>query len=145
MAIKKSIEKYKSFEKWRTQEIEQEFGLVRNFNNPSYLHELLQNLPSVTSEETVALQFLQGKLLKMSEAWNEYDMSIAFIGPLLNIIDFQHRGYRTFFNYTLKTIINSKELGGRIDCMLAKGWQIPESPLFFIQEFKPERGPNGDP
>jgi hypothetical protein len=29
--------------------------------------------------------------------------------------------------------------------MLAKGRQIPEVPLFFIQEYKPESGPNGDP
>ena len=29
--------------------------------------------------------------------------------------------------------------------MLAKGRQIPQLPIFFIQEYKPESGPNGDP
>ena len=41
--------------------------------------------------------------------------------------------------------MNNKEITGRVDGMLAKGWQIPDKPLFFLQEYKSESGPNGDP
>ena len=42
-------------------------------------------------------------------------MSIAFIGPVLGMINFQKETYRTFFNHGLKTIFNGKEISGRVD------------------------------
>ena len=138
---KSSIEKYKSFEKWRAQEVEQEFSLQRIYDKIDFIQQpiLLQN-----EEKEVAAK-LQGQLKRMIEGWNEYDMSILFIGPIFNLIESQHRTYRTFFNHTLKVVLNNKEITGRIDGMLAKGWQIPAKPLFFMQEYKSESGPNGDP
>jgi hypothetical protein len=99
----------------------------------------------VTEVERAIIQRLQARLLRMAEAWNEFDMSIAFIGQLLDIIDFHQQEYRTFFNHSLKTVFKGKEITGRVDCMLARGWQIPENPIFFLQEYKSESGPNGDP
>jgi hypothetical protein len=81
----------------------------------------------------------------MVVSWNEYDMSIMFIGPLFRLLDMQNKKYRTFFNHYLTLEINGKEIAGRVDGMLAKGWQIPTKPLFFMQEYKSESGPNGDP
>jgi hypothetical protein len=145
MAKKESIEKYKSFEKWKTQEVQEEFGIHRNLNEPRYLTDWLHVSDSLSAEEIRISTRLQKKLLLMTEAWNEFDMSIVFIGPLFDLIDFQTNTYRTFFNHQLKAVIKNKEITGRVDCMLAKGWQIPQSPLFFLQEYKPESGPNGDP
>ena len=138
---KSSIEKYKSFEKWRAQEVEQEFSLQRIYDEIDFIQQpiLLKN-----EEKEVAAK-LQAQLKRMIEGWNEYDMSILFIGPIFNLIESQHRTYRTFFNHTVKVILNNKEITGRIDGMLAKGWQIPDKPLFFLQEYKSENGPNGDP
>jgi hypothetical protein len=143
---KSSIEKYKSFEKWKTQEVETEFGLKRTFRESTLLLDvLLKDLPLLSTEEKEKIAQLQSHLQLMVEAWNEYDMSIRFIGPLIGIVEIQSRDYRTFFNFTIKTILNNKEIGGRVDGMLAKGWQIPSVPLFFLQEYKAESGPNGDP
>ncbi len=142
---KATIEKYKSFEKWKSQEVDREFGLKRNFNFPDYLTSFLKVASDVSDSERKTLENLQKLLFRMAEAWNEFDMSIAFIGPVLGIIDLQQDTYRTFFNHSLKTIFNGKEIGGRIDCMLAKGWQIPENPIFFLQEYKQESGTNNDP
>jgi hypothetical protein len=142
---KATIEKYKSFEKWKSQEVCSEFGLKRNFNFPDYLTSFLKVEPNVNEDEKVILLRLQARLFRMVEAWNEFDMSIAFIGNLLEVIDLQQETYRTFFNHTLKATFNGKEITGRIDCMLAKGWQIPESPIFFLQEYKQESGTNNDP
>ena len=142
---KSTIEKYKSFEKWKAQEVENEFGLKRKSMDATFLTSFLSNIPSISKDEKEKIDLLQSQLRIMVEAWNEYDMSILFIGPIFNIIQSTHRVYRTFFNHSLKTVINSKEIAGRVDGMLAKGWQIPEKPLFFMQEYKSESGPNGDP
>ena len=144
---KSSIEKYKSFEKWKAQEVENEFKVKRDFYKPDYLTSFLDisNVEPANSEEKAKIEFIQNRLVRMVDVWNEFDMSIIFIGQLLEIVDFQKYTYRAFFNHSVKAIINGKEIGGRIDCMLAKGRQIPELPLFFIQEYKPTSGPNGDP
>jgi hypothetical protein len=143
---KSSIEKYKYFEKWKTQEVENEFGLVRYDTNVTFLQDFLSNPVILTDDLKKDILQLRVQLRTMIEAWNEYDMSILFIGPLFNIVQSQERRiYRTFFNHSLKTILNNKEIAGRVDGMLAKGWQIPSVPLFFMQEYKAESGPNGDP
>ncbi len=142
---KATIEKYKSFEKWKAEEVQNEFHVTRLFQQPVFLSDFLANLPILNEVEKKAVDELQAQLLFMADVWNEYDMSILFVGPLFNIIKSQQIQYRTFFNHTLKGVLNNKEITGRIDGMLAKGRQIPQLPLFFIQEYKPESGPNGDP
>ena len=142
---KVAIEKYKSFEKWKSEEVQNEFHITRLFQEPLFLSDFLANLPVLNEVEKKAIDELQAQLLFMADVWNEYDMSILFVGPLFNIIKSQQINYRTFFNHTLKGILNNKEITGRIDGMLAKGRQIPQLPIFFIQEYKPESGPNGDP
>jgi hypothetical protein len=142
---KSIIEKYKSFEKWKAQEVEREFGVKRLFDEPFFLTDFLNNPLTINEIEKEKIEELRAQLNIMSDVWNEYDMSILFIGPLFNVIKSQQIEYRTFFNHTIKATIKNKEITGRIDGMLAKGRQIPEVPLFFIQEYKPESGPNGDP
>ena len=139
------IERYKTFEKWKAEEVQNEFHVTRLFQQPIFLSDFLANLSILNEVEKKAVDELQAQLLFMADVWNEYDMSILFVGPLFNIIKSQQIQYRTFFNHTLKGVLNNKEITGRIDGMLAKGRQIPQFPIFFIQEYKPESGPNGDP
>ena len=139
------IERYKAFDKWKAEEVQNEFHVTRLFQQPVFLSDFLANLPILNEVEKKAVDELQAQLLFMADVWNEYDMSILFVGPLFNIIKSQQIQYRTFFNHTLKGVLNNKEITGRIDGMLAKGRQIPQLPIFFIQEYKPESGPNGDP
>ena len=141
---KVAIEKYKSFEKWKTQEVEMEFGISISRKN-QMLQDLITSETKFDTKEREQIENLRALLFDMILSWNEYDMSIMFIGPLFSLIEVQNRQYRTFFNFTLKAILNNKEINGRVDGMLAKGWQIPTKPLFFLQEYKSESGPNGDP
>ena len=36
-------------------------------------------------------------------------------------------------------------VGGKVDCVLAKGYQIPDQPFFFLQEYKGENRKATDP
>ena len=141
---KSTIERYKSFEKWKAQEVENEFGLKSRLNSDT-LKTLLQHDASFSDYEKSEIEMLRAQLLLMIASWNEYDISIMFIGPLLKLVNTQNRTYRTFFNHYLTAKLKGKDISGRVDGMLARGWQIPDKPLFFMQEYKSESGPNGDP
>jgi hypothetical protein len=103
---------------------------------------------NISEAEKVTLLRLQARLIRMADAWNEFDLNIIFIGPVLELIDLQQDTYRTFFNHALSTTINNKEINkgqSRCDAMLAKGRQIAKSPIFFLQEYKQESGTNNNP
>ena len=78
-----TIERYKSFEKWKTQEVETEFLLQRANAKVIFLTDLINNPIPLSVEEKNVADVLQEQLRMMVEGWNEYDMSILFIGPIL--------------------------------------------------------------
>lgn len=137
---------WKSFEKWLEQEVTKEFGLTRHFGFKP-LDDFLSNLPSLAPEEKAELVKLNQKLKLYVDAWREEDLKMEFISGVLNIPAFQHpqRIYRTFFDYPLKANLKNQSINGKVDCMLAQGFQIAEKPIFFLQEYKPQTRPTGDP
>ena len=58
------IEKYKSFEKCKSQEVDREFGLKRNFNFPDYLTSFLKVESNVNESERKTLEGLQNLLFR---------------------------------------------------------------------------------
>lgn len=142
----KSKTAWKSFEKWLAQEIENEFGMTRHFSY-SALDELLTDLPAMTDDEKRVAIKLREKLKLFIDAWSEEDLKMNFIAHVLNIVDFQHSGrqYRPFFDYPLKAVLKGEPIAGKVDCIIAKGTQIAEEPIFFLQEYKPEKRHTSDP
>jgi hypothetical protein len=142
MAKKKS--RWKPFEQWLKQEVENEFQLVRSFHSV-LLNDFLTQIPTLTAIEMEKAEALREKLFFFVDSWNEDDLKLNFIGPILQVIDFQQPKYRVFYNAFLKITLQGAEIAGRVDGVLAKGSQIPEKPLFFLQEYKPEKLKNSDP
>ena len=142
----KSKNAWKSFEKWLAQEVENEFGLTRHFKF-SELDKLVNNLPPINDNERKILEESRQILILFVDSWGEEDLKMNFISPVLNLVDFQHRGrqYRTFFDYPIKAILKGEPITGKVDCIVAKGTQIAEKPIFFLQEYKPEKRHSSDP
>ena len=140
----KSKTGWKSFEKWLKQEVENEFGLKRHYEFEA-LDTLLNDLPTLTKEDEKTLEKLRQKLVLFVDSWSEEDLKINFIGQVLSVIDFQQPTYRAFFDCYLKTSLKGETISGKVDCVVAKGSQIPEMPLFFLQEYKPEKRHTSDP
>jgi hypothetical protein len=142
----KSKNAWKPFEKWLAQEVENEFALKRHFQFSEY-DKLVNQLPNLTPEEATELERKRQKLFLFVDAWSEEDLKMNFISLVLDIVDFQHEGrqYRTFFDYNLKAILKGEPITGKVDCLLAKGTQIAENPIFFLQEYKPEKRQSSDP
>ncbi len=142
---KSTIERYKSFEKWKAQEVENEFGLKRIFKNHRLLDVLLEKENDIIDFDPIEIKKLQERLAKMEFAWNEFEFQTFFINPILQIVGFQKLKYRIFLENNLKTQLKGKAISGRVNMMLAKNWQIPSNPFFFIEQYKTLTNPNGDP
>lgn len=69
-------------------------------------------------------------------SYSEDELKMKFLAPLLNAAHFHERNVRDWYQRPLKAIINQVTLSGYVDFMVAKGVKEPETPYFFIQEFK---------
>ena len=80
------------------------------------------------------------------EHWNEYDISLHFIGPIFSLVNFTQRlRFNLFAQRTIEADINNIKLMGRVDELVASGYREPELPFFAFSEYKKETNPDGDP
>ncbi len=78
--------------------------------------------------------------------WNEDELKMQFISPILFLIDFNDaEKYHPFSQRPLKMKIDNVELSGIVEWMLASGKQTPREPFFFLHEYKKEQGTDADP
>ena len=78
--------------------------------------------------------------------WNEYDLSLHFIGPMFSLVAFtEQRRFNLFAQRTISAIVQGISLSGRTDELVASGYREPETPFFAINEYKKETDPDGDP
>lgn len=121
------------------------FGL-REVQKIGELNNWLDNLPSLTKGEKYIANFYKNRLLKNINSWNEQELSLGFIGPIINIIDFKKPYQINFFAQRLLTsIIDNYEIIGKPDGMIAAGHFEPEMPYFAFQEYKKDINSSGDP
>jgi len=121
------------------------FGLRKVSSLPA-LTEWLSNLPILNDVEKTITTHYQQRLLENISAWNEQELSLGFIGPILNVVVFKVP-YRLnlFAQRSISKVIGAYELIGKPDGMLASGFQEPEIPYFSFHEYKKELKSSGDP
>ena len=110
------------------------FGLkrVRQMNE---LDSWLADLPELTETEIGIIDFYQKRLLENIESWNEQELSLGFIGPIINLINYKVDYKINFFaQRNISTIIGDYELIGKPDGMIATGLFDPDIPFFCFQE-----------
>lgn len=121
------------------------FGL-REIDNLPELDSWLNNLPTLSEEEQIITNHYKERLLKNINSWNEQELSLGFIGPLINIVDFKIPYQLNFFaQRPISAQIGNYELLGKPDGMLAAGNFEPEAPFFAFQEYKKDVNSSGDP
>ena len=136
----------RAFDSFAFDEIERLFGIKR-----------LQNLEALTSWTNVKqpipkkieeqLEMLQKSLLKFIYAWNEDELKLFFIGPLLVQAELYGENFKPFTQRNLKATFPTQnlEVQGKVEFMLARGITTPSAPLFFLHEYKQERRRETDP
>jgi hypothetical protein len=101
----------------------------------------------ITEEEAKTLNRLHGKLKLYVRNWNEEDLKIKFIGPLIELVNFDdyENEITAFAERSLSLTIQNVEIRGNVDLMVATGISEPRHPFFFIHEYKREENSSGSP
>lgn len=134
----------KSFSQWTIDEVEKEFHLQLQ-RKSELLDAWLQSPIDSLSIPTATLETLRNHLIDHVYSWNETELKIKFIGPLLSLVNFDEEKYQSFFERTIVAPYQNDTLAGDVDFLVATGMRVPEQPYFFLHEHKKEADSSGDP
>jgi hypothetical protein len=134
----------KSFETWETQDLEMTFGLQR-VKNMSHLNDWLSAKSEFNETTIQRIEILRESIADFADYWNEDELKMQGISIVLDIANFRDKKYTIYSQRTLTATVQGIEMGGRVDFMLARGFQKPIKPYFFIHEYKQEKRREGDP
>jgi hypothetical protein len=146
-SIKKQEEE-RANKNWKEGEMIRIFNLKRTFDVPTPLMQewLDVGMPELNIPEQYIFDKALAKVKKSFSGWNEEDLKIKFIGPILEIgrliDDDIVIGY---FDKTISAVVENIKLTVKSDFMLARGTlDFFETPYFHFQEYKPFKNPSGD-
>jgi len=133
---KESLPTY-SFSKIRDKELDELFDIEKNIEITifdEWFHYDIELDISILS----FLQELIEKNLLLIKDYNEEDLKVKFIIPLLNKIEFlsYENKFRDFYELPLTYKTDKFIFNGTTDFVVSKGLVKSKKPYFFIQEFK---------
>lgn len=101
----------------------------------------------ISEIEQTFLSMIQQNLLDTHNTWNEQELLVQFIAPLLTLVQFNaiHKGLACFSERWVKTKIKNVTFQGKVDWMVASGRFEPIQPFFFLHEYKKSLEGSGDP
>lgn len=134
----------KSFSSWTQTEVERQFNLTLKFTDP-VLDEWLESDELINDFEIQTLEKLRKKAFIYVRGWNETELTAKLISNIFDLVDFDQVKYSLFLERSISGIIHDISIYGKVDMMIATGRDEPESPYFFLQEFKKEKANSGDP
>ncbi len=127
----------KSFETWTFEDVEIAFQIERNYQSELLSKWLLTERNIIESQQN-SIAILKNILLKNVNTWNEDELKMQFIGPLLSIVNYNTDKYKPFTQRSLSIKTDKVETSGLVDFMIATGKVRPREPFFFLHEYKPE-------
>ena len=143
--------KSKTFRNCTIHYLEKNFGLRRTFSS-QVLDQWVQGKQPITEVERLILTDRQEDLRMNHSVWNEQELAINFIGPVISMARFWDPYRYNFFagrhiGTELDSLIDEEkiELSGEPDGMIATGYWEPDTPMFAFMEYKREMGWKGDP
>ncbi len=137
--------KKRDFKDWEFEQINDEFGYIRHYENFELLGIWIKAENPVDKFEAKELLSLAKELLYYSETWNEDELKFFFLSPLIRLVNFHSKNYKPFTQRRLSAVIGDWEVSGIADFMISRGIQHPKQPYFFIHEYKSEKRKDNDP
>lgn len=133
------------FDRWTYEEVEQVFGLNMHRTSPAFADWLAAKgfEPDAAMKQT--LDQLRDLLFEEALNWNEDELKVFFIGPLLGLIRFKTPWFKPFTQRSLNVKHGNVTASGKVDFMLAKGKIAPQTPFFCLHEYKQENRRENDP
>ena len=134
----------KSFSKWTIEEVEETFHIVEQ-KQDQRLEQWMTPVVVPSDSEKQQLQMLQERLLDNVWDWNEEELKVYFIIPLLELIRFEETDCKSFLSRELTMTVEDDTVSDIVDFMVAAGRRSPKRPYFFIHEYKKEHDSSNDP
>lgn len=134
----------KPFGKWTIEEVEDTFRITLK-KQSNILEQWLTVRSSPSGESAEQLDRLREKLTDHVWDWNELELTVKFIGPLLSMVNFDQENYQSFMHRDISVSYEEDTLGGTVDFVVAKGKRSPKKPFFLIHEHKKEKDSSDDP
>ena len=134
---------------WREAELIKAFNLKRIVSPPQtpLMAEWLDvSTPDFNPHEQYYFDKTLVKGQRYVSGWSEEDLKIKFIGPILELSNFNEEGEVVgYFDKIISATVDGIRLSVKSDFMLAKGLlDVFETPYFHFQEYKPYKNPTGD-
>lgn len=126
------------------------FGLQATHSSP-VLENWLKSDIALSDKEVMILEEYQERLLLNRNTWNEQELAMSFIGPILSLVNFtEPYRFNLFSQRRIKAHVPSLqggeiELSGEPDGLIATGYFEPKVPMFAFTEYKRQLEPDGDP
>jgi hypothetical protein len=128
-------------QKYDTNHIIGTYNLTLNYHCKT-LEEWTNVTGEIPQEDLPTLEKYRDRIEKQGAFWNEEELKMRFIAFLFDYVEIEEAGkINIFFERTISTQINQKQISVKCDCMLAKPFGIyePQAPYFFLQEFKKQK------
>jgi hypothetical protein len=120
------------------------FKLKRLLKSPD-LESWLNTPSSLTAREKDSLADLQEDLQFNILGWNEQELAMHFIGPVLSLAKLYSPQFNLFAERYIEATVDDIKLSGRPDELVATGYFEPEKPFFCFHEYKKQIDNSGDP
>lgn len=134
----------KSFKNWKRQEVEETFG-VTEVKQHALLEDWVNHQATFTEQEKTRLEQLRAYLADNVDLWNEAELKMKFLAPLLELVNYDTPHYRAFMERPLSAKKGTEITTGIVDFLIARGRQLPRLPFFCIHEYKPDPSASNDP
>ena len=134
----------KSFSQWTIGDIKETFRL-NMIQEGEGMEEILLNSVELTQAEIAELSYHRKRLVQKVGVWNEIELEILFLAPVLSLLKMAETGIETFIEKPYNAIVDDYMLSGEMDWVLANGYDKPKAPFFCIKEFKKAKSSSNDP
>ncbi len=95
---------------------------------------------SLSKAEKLFLEKIYQSNRLLIDTYSEEELKAKIIIPIINQVDFTQDNVRDWYERPLKAVVNGVLLTGKTDFMVATGFDKPQKPFFFIQEYKKALG-----
>jgi hypothetical protein len=125
------------FSKIKDQELRQLVNIKPKFSTDIF-DNWFNNQIIIKDNDIQFLTELLNKEFNFIRIYQEEDLKVKFIAPILNKIDFRdiNKEIRDFYEQKITYQTENFILTGITDFLISKGLEYSEKPYFFIQEFK---------
>lgn len=134
----------RTFGSFNFEEVEELFGIEKMPTLP-LLTEWLSAVLQVEDVYKFMLNRLKDHLLEQVLNWNEDELKMFFIGPLIELAKIETKDFKPFTQRALEWVIDDLKITGKVDFMIAKGKRTAKPPYFCIHEYKQEGNASEDP